>query len=423
MSAFAQVSIVGGLDAGPRISNIRGAGITQVVANNTYTSNVTFLINEDLGGGLSANGRWEIDINPTQTAAMTQGSPASPDNPNAANYMGNGYSFVGMTSSSLGTLNFGTINTATLDANGIGNPFGTALGSGYKSLAIGATRYQQALEYITPSMSGFSVKGLVAFKDDKQNLASTTSVPAATGQQTGNGRDGVTEVSLKYSQGPLNVIYSKLDVTSYYTQSMGTTTNCSAYAQAMATVALGNAAGSLGNSCTDGNTYAVSTLAANYKTGNTTVYGWYQTQKQSAQTQTVSSTTLAAVQATLDRQALGVAAKYQSTPTLAFSAGYRQIKRGNETYTSTGSQVPGSGISAITVAANQVAGGANNKTTLMAFGADYDLSKRTAVYFRYETIKDDAQVYNTLGVGGTGYSTDFANNKIMNTAVGVRHTF
>ena len=145
MSAFAQVSIVGGLDAGPRISNIRGAGITQVVANNTYTSNVTFLINEDLGGGLSANGRWEIDINPTQTAAMTQGSPASPDNPNAANYMGNGYSFVGMTSSSLGTLNFGTINTATLDANGIGNPFGTALGSGYKSLAIGATRYQQAL--------------------------------------------------------------------------------------------------------------------------------------------------------------------------------------------------------------------------------------------------------------------------------------
>ena len=423
-ASFAQVTITGLFDAGPRISNFRGAAITQVVANNTATSNVTFLGTENLGGGLTANLRWEIDVNPAQTAAMSQGTPASPDNPNIANYAGNGYSFVGLTSASAGTINFGTINTATLDANGIGNPFGTALGSGYKSLAIGATRYQQALEYITPTMSGFSAKALVAFKDQYQNLASTGSVPAATSQQTGNGRDGAQELSLKYSQGPLNLIVSNLVVTSYYSQSNNTGSTVGTNNSALCTAAPGaqaalatyaNQLGGVGNTCTDGNNYTVNTVAGNYKYGNYTGYAWFQTQKANGVTNTVSSTTGADILSAVDRTAKGFAVAFAASPTLNLMAGYRQITRNaGENYLTSGSTAS---------ATAPTAGGIGNVTKLTAFGADYALSKLTSVYARYENIKDDAQLYNTLAVSGTGYNSSLTSNKITNTAVGIRMAF
>jgi len=415
--AFAQVTITGLMDAGPRISNFKGNAITQVVANNTATSNITFLGTEDLGGGLKANIRWELDIVPTQTAAMTQGTAASPDNPNIANYGGNGYSFVGLTSATAGTLNFGTINTGTLDANGIGNPFGTALGSGYKTIAIGATRYQQALEYITPTMEGFSGKYLTAFKDQYQNNGATSSIPVATGQQTTSGRDGISEISLKYSQGPLNVIYSSLVTTSYYAAALGVETSCAKYPTAAKTAVIDadttGLMGGAGNSCVDGNQYKVSTLAANYKYNNLTGYAWFQTQVADGQTNTVSSTSLATVLATVNRKAKGFAVKYEATPALALMAGYRTIARG-DTYTA---------ITGTTSADAQAAAGKNSTTKLIGLGADYALSKLTSVYARYETITDDGILYNTAGVGGTGYTTGQGNGKITNTAVGLRVAF
>ena len=412
--AFAQVTITGLLDAGPRLSNFKGNAITQVVANNTATSNVTFLGTENLGGGLTANIRWEIDINPTQTAAMTAGTPASPDAPNAGNYMGNGYSFVGLTSASAGTLNFGTINSGTLDANGIGNPFGTALGSGYKSLAIGATRYQQALEYITPTMSGFSGKYMTAFKDQYQNNGVATSFGAANAMTT-NGRDGVSEITLKYSQGPLNVIYSNLTTTSYYAQS--TAALCNLKPTTLVTDVLSadttSLAGGTGNSCVDGNQYKVSTLAANYKYNNLTGYAWFQTQVADGQTNTVGSS-LSSVLATVNRKAKGFAVKYEPNAQLTLMAGYRTIARG-DTYTSISGQA--------TYADAQAAAGKNSTTKLIGLGADYALSKLTSVYARYETITDDGILYNTAGVAGSGYTTGQGNGKVTNTAVGLRVAF
>ena len=405
------------MDAGPRISNFRGSAITQVVSNNTATSNVTFLGTENLGGGLTANLRWEIDVVPTATAAMTAGTPASPDAPNIANYAGNGYSFVGLTSASAGTINFGTINTATLDANGIGNPFGTALGSGYKSLAIGATRYQQALEYITPVMSGFSAKALVAFKDQYQNNASGSAL-AATTPTTTTGRDGVQELSFKYSQGPLNFIVSNLVSTSYYTAvAAGATATCTTktYFTADATLTTANnATGGSSNACTDGANYTVNTVAGNYKYGNTTGYAWFQTQKQNQQA-TAYGSSLADPLLTVDRTAKGFAVKYEASPALNLFAGYRQLTRNSgESYVTSGSTAS---------ATAPTAGGIGNVTKLTAFGADYALSKLTSVYARYENIKDDAQLYNTLSVSGTGYSSSLASNKITNTAVGLRVAF
>jgi predicted porin len=410
------VSITGGLDAGYALTNNKGASFQQVKSNNTYTSNVTFLGTEDLGGGLSANFRWEIDIDPTLTAANTAGTPASPDNANAANYMGNGYSFVGLKSATAGAVEFGTLNTVTLDANGAGQPFGTAIGSGYKTVAIGATRYQKAVSYETPALfGGLTAKYLFVPKDAVQNDGATSSLPIS-GSMATNGRDQINELGLKYVSGPLTVMYANLQSKSYY--SAGSATACSVATAAAATSASTATDGGVGNQCADGNSYKVNTLAGNYVVGDWTGYAWYQTQKADAQT-TANGTTAAAATtslnqlSTVDRTAKGIAAKFQATPVLTLQAGVRQITRNaGESYNTTIGQT------------SMVAGGIGKSTKVTALGADYALSKRTAVYFRYESITDDALLYNTRALAGSGYTgADQGNGKVTNTAVGFRHLF
>jgi predicted porin len=58
------------------------------------------------------------------------------------------------------------------------------------------------------------------------------------------------------------------------------------------------------------------------------------------------------------------------------------------------------------------------KTTVTGLGADYELSKRTALYFRTETDKDAAGMRST-----TGYTIPTGNTTYKATAIGVRHTF
>ena len=169
----------------------------------------------------------------------------------------------------------------------------------------------------------------------------------------------------------------------------------------------------MGNSCVDGNQYKVSTLAANYKYNNLTGYAWLQTQVADGQTNTVSATSKSTVLASVNRKAKGFAVKYEPDAQLTLMAGYRTIARG-DTYTAT------SGADAATAQADA---GKNATTKLVGIGADYALSKLTSVYARYETITDDGILYNTAGVGGTGYTTGQGNGKVTNTAVGLRVAF
>lgn len=420
-ASFAQtVQIVGGLDAGYALTNNKGASFQQVKSNNTYTSNVTFLVAEDLGGGLTANARWEIDIDPTLTAANTAGTPASPDNANAANYMGNGYSFVGLKSDANGEVQFGTLNTVTLDANGAGQPFGTAIGSGYKTIAIGATRYQKAISYQAPTMNGFTARYTYVPKDQYQNNGATSAIPVS-GSMATNGRDQINELGLKYLNGPLTLYYANLQSKSYSAAGgNGTTAATCAAVQptALASTAVPSAQidGGIGNACTDGNAYTVNTFATNYVQGDWTGYAWYQTQKQDGQVAAnPAALTSNMPLTTVSRKAMGVAAKYQASPALTIQVGYRKIARNSdEAYNSAGTSTP----------LNAVATGIGQSTKLQAFGADYALSKRTSVYMRYETITDDALLYNMVGsASGSGYTAGQGNGKITNTAFGIRATF
>jgi len=419
VSAYAQVTISGGFDAGLRMSDLKGSKVNQVVGNNSYTSNITFAGTEDLGGGSSANFRYEIDPVATLTAGAPSGTPSSVDTSNVSN-VGNGYSFVGLKSASAGEIQFGTINTATLDANGIGQPFGTAVGSGYKVAAIAATRYQQTLAYFTPTMNGFSGRYTYGFKDDKQNNGAATGVSGTTTSMPLNGRDEISEYSLKYSQGPVNLIYANLTTKSYSAAGGNgtaaascTTTQPAALATTTAPSAMID--GGIGNGCSDGVAYKVATMAGNYTVGNLTGYLWTQTQKADGQTgANGTATTSSAALATVNRKATGLALKYQVDGALSVQFGTRTITRNaSESYNSTWTN------------GNVASAGIGKSTTVAAVGVDYMLSKRTAVYLRHEAIKDDAILSNTRGSGvGSGYTAaDQGTGKITNSAIGVRHTF
>jgi predicted porin len=418
VSAFAQVTISGGFDAGLRMSDLKGAKVNQVVGNNSYTSNITFSGTEDLGGGSSANFRYEIDPVATLTAGSPNGTPASADNSNVSN-VGNGYSFVGLKSASAGEIQFGTINTATLDANGIGQPFGTAIGSGYKVAAIAATRYQQTLAYFTPSMNGFSGRYTYGFKDDKQNNGAASGVSGTTGSMPLSGRDEIAEFSLKYSQGPVNLIYANLTTKSYsILGGNGTTANTCATAPPTALASTATVSsmidGGVGNACSDGVAYKVATMAGNYTVGNLTGYLWTQTQKADGQTgANAAATSSSAALSAVNRKASGLALKYQVDGNLSVQVGTRSITRNaSEAYNSSW----GTG--------NVASGGIGKTSTISAVGLDYLLSKRTAVYLRHEAIKDDAILSNTQGAAlGSGYTTGTGTGKITNSAIGVRHTF
>ena len=60
------------------------------------------------------------------------------------------------------------------------------------------------------------------------------------------------------------------------------------------------------------------------------------------------------------------------------------------------------------------------KSKLIGLGADYNLSKRTALYARYERIGDDA---NLLGQYSTAFASGVNGTVRTLTAVGIRHNF
>jgi predicted porin len=113
---------------------------------------------------------------------------------------------------SFGVVEFGRINTLTLAANGVIQPFSTVLGSGYGAYGTGGTasvvhgftgkadnsgaqtiptRVNNAFKYATPTISGFSAQVVYTPKDGGDAAA------------TGNNRQGVTELGASYVNGPL----------------------------------------------------------------------------------------------------------------------------------------------------------------------------------------------------------------------------
>lgn len=325
-----------------------------VAQNGTATSALKFIGTEDLGGGMKAGFLAEINPNLVQSSTSNQNYAFASD------YSGtpfNGEQFLSL-SGGFGEVKLGVPNAGFFLAQNVSHPMGTAMGSGYGASGVNRLgtvapgvvsglnsgtpriiRHERSLQYITPTINGFSAMITYAAQNDNST--------AANGNQ-----DGYQDISLRYSNGPLNVAFSNAVIK----QGNGTVASLSSIPYAG----------------------AVTATSATTATGSPLVY-------------TTTTTVAAGTATSLTGLANGdythnvLAANY-NMGAMDFLGNYM-------------------------VMTSNVAG--NNSAKLYGGGVDYNLSKRTAVYYRFELADK-----NTDGKAATaGGSVTNAN------MVGVRHAF
>ena len=200
--------ITGNLNAGYVSQNYFGNKVSGFEQNGMGTSNIYLRGLEDLGGGMKAHWMHGTDI---QFMTMAdQGQMYTATNAGAVGTYGNDQKMVGLTGG-FGTVNFGTINNQTLYGGVVLlNPiWGTSYSGGYGSTIVAdptgsIVRYNNTMEYKSPAISGFQ---LFYQTSAKQNKAVNTNYTGTLGALN---VPGMTEVSLKYSNGPIIVQYTDL---------------------------------------------------------------------------------------------------------------------------------------------------------------------------------------------------------------------
>jgi len=379
--AFAQVAITGTIDLGllginsqTATGNFNGLG-----ANNIATSAFAFSGSEDLGGGLKAGFKLEATLLANNASALDTAIPTG------ASAMGSYWSgtpfnseqFISL-SGDFGAVRFGVPNAAMFRAQGVSQPFGTGLNSGYsgtfsrlgytQGLAISdylgtpngagstlrVTRMQNAIQYETPVLNGFSAMAEYAMQND--NATSTSAFATNSPEFMG--------LLVNYSAGPLNV------AAAYNSVKVGTN-NVAAGLATNGTLATSALAA--------GQNVAYSFLGGNYTLGQHTFYAGMTYAKASTSTEDTTSWNLAykyALNANVDLLA-NVVNKSSGLASLAVDT--------------------------------QTGRAANTNARLFGFGADYRLSKRTNVYARYENVDTDTAVATS--------------GETIRTAIGVRHQF
>ena len=440
-ASFAQstVTISGVVDIGYRSVNApvgTGADTQGGFQNGTATTAIILSGSEDLGGGMSALFRYEMNPDFVGGSGLS-GSALSSSGGVSTSNGANGYNFVGIRSNDMGAVRFGRLNTASLGAWGTGSVFGTALGSGFgtngnmytvNSAATNnfnqttPTRFNGAVEYTSPAINGFTGRLLYVPKVDNTGPGSTD---AASGGFAGTNRAGVTDIGLAYNKGPLNVAiaqqkhkYGANPINTVATPGGGV--SVSGAGVPSATTAAGTTT-SVANA-----TYTLNTLAANYTMGATTVFAMTWSEKQD---------TSAASAVALDAVGTQVGARHISGPWTFMGAYSKRDDKSTANVTNLAS----GGVSY-----------ANADRTTLGLGADYALSKRTAVYFRYQavdpntnrsgmnststTATSSAGAVNAAGDGFTPRGTVTSNSaaainaqssfdKVTTMAVGIRHSF
>jgi len=381
-SAFAQFSIDGIFDVGYQNVNYKGNSASGMAGNGSSTSQINFRGTNDLGGGLKATFRVETDWNTVSNFANTGvaasvnagngGGAGAPANSSTSingvgGTFGNGEIRGGLIGG-FGEIHGGAVNYNTLGTYLTGQPFGTAIGSGFRTFyindaqATSQVRAENALRYVSPNFNGLTVS---AYKSWKQTGANT--VAAATSSVTGlitqpnafstsigaYDQIGTTEIGLNYANGPLAASFSSLKQ-----DFVGVSAAGSSSAAAGTTVS------------------TINTLGANYTIGATKVFLLNQTNKTDTNSINNKATTVSAT------HTMGATVLMAQTGNLRNAAG-------------TKSQYTGVGI-------------------------DYNLGKTTAVYARYESIDDKANAMNAAITPTAIKGTD---TKFGRTALGLRIGF
>jgi predicted porin len=329
--------------------------------NGSSTSGFQLRATEKLGNGLQANFIFGTDFNVVSRVANTGAATATTagDASLTNGTFGNGELGGGL-SGDFGRFDIGHLTFNTLTTTGGGQPFGTAIGSGYGSIyrvnaAASMVRDDNAFRYQSPSMNGLVVSLYKSYKQTK----SGTGIAADTNFNAGLGaydKLGSQEVGLNYSSGPFAASVSSLTQDS---QQVGA-----------------------------GNTESkVNTVSANYTMGAAKLFILNQTNKNSG-----SGATAAAA---VDTNYTSVSGTYvMGKTTLLAQFGTLKADAGSN---------------------------AGKSSTITGLGIDYALSKMTNAYVRYESIKDDAGIISASQNGN--YAPVGDNVTRTRTAMGVKFAF
>ena len=391
-SAYAQstVSIDGGFDAGFMQINYKGADNTVKGFNGNGSSTSQFNLRgtEDLGGGLKANFRFETDFNAVSSyansglASSTNASIASQSINSVGSTIGNGEIRVGLESTSFGRFDIGSVNYNTLTTTGLGQPFGTAIGSGFRTLfindvqATSQVRAENAFKFTTPTVNGLTGSIYKSYKQTKATEQTVITSAATNGLMaqanafsTSMGaydQQGTTEFGLNFANGPIALSLSQLKVDVNGVQALQSTDAAAGTTQSTVLTAAGKY--TLGN-------LALSILTQSNKTNTSSVNNTLNT--------------------------------YSVAYTMGSTVLMAQMGEGKNN--STGNAYIGS------------------KSKLIGLGADYNLSKRTAVYFRSESIDDNGRMgngsINPNVIANTTNINALTDQKFGRTAIGLRHAF
>ena len=210
-ASFADVTLTGTFDPTViKTSTTYGAGAVGNQTNMTYngrgTSQITFKVTEDLGGGLQAIALMENDFQAQNKEdqygkGADQGAPAAGINFGS----GGGEIYTGLTGG-FGTIKLGAPNTPTLSTQAA-NPFGTKLGSGFGEGIQGTAhvRQSQTVNYTSPVFSGLTLAWGHTFGVNSDANASAAAGAAnaaiAAGGVTQVG--AVDDIGAFYANGPV----------------------------------------------------------------------------------------------------------------------------------------------------------------------------------------------------------------------------
>jgi predicted porin len=282
-----------------------------------------------------------------------------------------------------GNVKLGSPNSIGLTSFLSSSPLGTGVGSGYGLAGtFSNVRYNRSVRYDSPNMSGFSASVLFAPGNDQTAVTTVATQSATSGQITPavpvanfipNARK-VTEIGLRYANGPMSVTY----------------TNISQAAQTAATGWYANAVGTAAAKT------SANILDASYNFGSTTVYAGWNDGDRLAPT---SATNTAAA----DSKGYRVALK-QNFGAIDLIAQYSQ----QEALAATGFSGGPAGT------ANTTSTTAVLKAKVTGLRADYNLSKTAALYLGYEKY-DTGIAYDAKAPTTTGERTI--------TSLGLRKSF
>ena len=349
VSAFAQVTIDGYMDRGYRaLSNSNSTKNFKTVGSNAGTTTLGFKYFEDIGGGLNVGGQFNTDWADIGGASQTNGVALA-----QTSGFANSQSFFKVTSATAGTLMMGTPNSFTLtNATAIASPeFSTGVGSTYSDnfsiangLSTGATGYggivsAQAAITAAANTGARSIRIANSYQYVSPSISGVTFNYALTPQNNNRTADsgfkntvGVTEFMLRYTNGPIDAAYSsiKYDVG----------------ANGINTTTLADAAG---------NALTQTTVATQDNTQNL----------------------------------LGV--KYQVLPSLKLNVGLGSFTSSSGTYQGSsktwgGTYTTGALDFLAVFAKVDDTSSTNKDRTLTGLGVNYNLSKTSRVYYRYDSI-------------------------------------